>query len=92
MSFDVYLIESLCDARAIVGLIVYSSAAVTLVRFIMSFSVFLAMRDYRREIWREEMLEKRIQQELDERFREYQRRQAAKNTSKRTRDRPLAAS
>ena len=73
------------------GLAVYVCAIFMIVHFILSLEVFLSMRDYRREMQREEMLQMRFQAEMDERFREYQRRQAAKNRPKKTRHRDLAA-
>ena len=67
-------VEALCDVRSIIGLCVYGGAILTFLRFVMALSVFLGMRDYRREIIREELLEKRLQDEIEERFKEYQRR------------------
>lgn len=80
--------ESLCDFRSIVGLVVYGASALVLIRCLLALNVFLSMRDYRREIHREDLLEKRLAEEIEERFKEYQKRKATKKKSKREMTRP----
>jgi len=70
--------ESLCDFRSIVGLVVYGASVLILLRFILALNVFLSMRDYRREIHREDLLEKRLAEEIEQRFKEYEKCKAAK--------------
>lgn len=79
--------------RQIVALVVYGGAALIFFRFVMAHGVFLSMRDYQREIKREMLLEKRIAQEIEERFQQYQKhKEETKKKKKSKQDQPSTSS